>query len=109
MSADASASAKPDAPETVDLVGAVTEVPDDGQRGGRGCFAVERGCGTLRQHAELIELRGKQGFVGRDHRLAGCERGPEDRLHLHSAGDFDNNVDFRIAHQLERIVGLRNA
>ena len=88
--------------EAVDLVGAMTQVADDRQRrGGRG-LAVERRLGALREHAELGELRREQRLVGGDHRLAGGERGDEDRLHRRAAGDFDDDVDFGIADELER-------
>ena len=53
---DVVAGAVDDAPEAVDLVGAMTEVADDRQRRGGRRFAVERRLGALREHAELREL-----------------------------------------------------
>ena len=98
-----------DAPQAVDLVGAMTEVADDRhRRGGRG-LAVERRFGALRQHAELGELRREQRLVGGDHRLAGGERRDQDRLDRRAAGHFDDDIDFRIADELERAIGDRDA
>ena len=103
------AGAVDDAGQAVDLVGAVAEVPDDRQRRGRGRLAVERRGGALGEHAELGQLRGEQRLVGGDHRLAGGERGGEDRLHRRAAGHLDDDVDVGIADELERLVGERDA
>ena len=105
---DEVAGAVEDAREAVDLVGAVTQVTKDRQRRRGRRLAVERRRGALREHAEIGELRRQQRLVGGDHRLAGRERGAEDRLHRHAAGDLDDDVDIGIADQLERPIGERN-
>ena len=103
------AGAVEDAGQAVDLVGAMTQVPDDRQRRGRRGFAVQRRRRALRQHAQLGELRGEQRLVGGDHRLAGGQRRREDRLHRRAAGHLDDDVHGRIADQVQRPVGERDA
>ena len=98
-----------DAPQAVDLVGAMTEMPDDRNRRGGGRLAVERRLGALRQHAELGELRRQQLLVRGDDGLARGERRHQDRLDRRAAGGLDDDVDFGIADELERAIGDRNA
>ncbi len=86
----------------------MAEVAHDRDRGGGSGLAVERCLRALREHAELRQLRCEQLLVGRHHRLAGGERGDEDRLDHFSAGRFDDHVDFGIAHQIEPSIGDRN-
>ena len=106
---DEVAGAVQNAGETIDLVRAMAQVPDDRQRGGGRGFAVERSGGALRQHAQVRELRRQQRLVGRDDRLARGEGSRQDGLHRRSAGDLDDHVHFWIAHEFERPVGERDA
>jgi len=78
---------------------------DRDRRGGRG-LAVKRRLGSLREHTELGQLRCQQFFVRGDDGFAGGERGDEDRLDRGAARGFDDDVDFRIADQFERAIGI---
>ena len=87
----------------------MTQVANDRQcRRSRG-LAVKRRRRALGQHAEVGQLRRQQRLVRGDDRFAERERGRQHRLHLHAAGELDDDVDLRIADKLERVIDDRNA
>ena len=69
-------------------------------------FEIKRHAAPLGERGKLLPVRGKERLVGRDHRLAGGERGLNRKLSRtrRSADHLDQYVDCRVARQRHGIA-----